>query len=50
MAAQFQMDEELVLASLVTVEEDLQPYVLRWPSASETDGEVESLALVVAKR
>lgn len=42
--------EELALSSLVTVAEDLEPYVLQWPSATETEGVAEAVVLVVAKR
>eukprot|EP00435_Cladocopium_sp_Y103_P052526 s2167_g16.t1 len=45
-----QPEEELALDSLVTVAEDLEPYVLSWPSQTEADGVSEALVLVVAKR
>ena len=45
-----QPEEELTLSSLVTVAEDLEPYVLQWLAESATDGVAEALVLVVAKR
>eukprot|EP00435_Cladocopium_sp_Y103_P020515 s2882_g5.t1 len=43
-------EEDFQLGGLVTVAEDLEPYVLQWPATDEADGVSEALALVVARR
>ena len=45
-----EQEEEDLLSRLVTVAEDLEPYVLQWPAPDDADGFAEALALVVAKR
>ena len=45
-----EQEEEDLLSRLVTVAEDLEPYVLQWPAQDDADGFAEALALVVAKR
>lgn len=46
----FGLDEPLSLSTLVTLEVDLQPYVLEWPSVPDSDGISEAQVLVVFKR
>lgn len=50
MALDLIAESPLTLASLVTVEEDLEPYVLEWPPVPDADGSSEALAVVVLKR
>ena len=50
MALDLNTEDSLSLASLVTVEEDLQPYVLEWPSVPDADGAAEAQVLVILKR
>eukprot|EP00435_Cladocopium_sp_Y103_P017169 s1714_g4.t1 len=50
MALDFAAEEPLTFADLLTVEEDLEPYVLEWPSVPDADGLSEALAVVVLKR
>ena len=40
----------LTLENVVTMDQDLEPYVLRWGGAPPSDGAVEFFALVVMKR
>ena len=50
MALDLTADEALSVADLVTGEEDLQPYVLEWPSVPDADGLSEAIVVVVLKR
>ena len=50
MALDLIAESPLTFASLVTVEEDLEPYVLEWPPVPDADGSSEALVLVVLKR
>ena len=50
MALDFPADEPLSLSSLVVVEEDLEPYVLEWPTVPDADGVSEALVLAIMKR
>lgn len=42
--------DALALEGLVTVSEDLEPYVLEWPDLHTMDGASEAFVLVVMKR
>ena len=50
MALDLIAESPLTFASLVTVEEDLEPYVLEWPPVPDADGSSEALVVVVLKR
>ena len=50
MALDLTADGALSLSTLVTLEVDLQPYVLEWPSVPDSDGISEAQVLVVFKR
>ena len=50
MALDLTADDVLSLRSLVTVDLDLEPYVLEWPAVPDTDGALEAVVLVVMKR
>lgn len=50
MALDLTADDVLSLSSLVTVDLDLEPYVLEWPAVPDTDGALEAVVLVVMKR
>eukprot|EP00435_Cladocopium_sp_Y103_P053802 s818_g17.t1 len=47
MALDFMAEEGMTSAELVSVQEDLQPYVLEWPSVPDSDGVAEATVLVV---
>eukprot|EP00435_Cladocopium_sp_Y103_P041189 s1447_g11.t1 len=50
MALDFMADETLSLSALVTVEVDLEPYVLEWPAVPDADGAAEAVVLAIMKR
>ena len=50
MALDFPAFEPLSLSSLVVVEEDLEPYVLEWPTVPDADGVSEAMVLAIMKR
>jgi hypothetical protein len=50
MSVDLTAEEVLSFASLVTLEDDLEPYVLEWPSVPGSDGAAEAICLVVLKR
>lgn len=50
MATLEEMDVQLALEALVTVNEDHVPYILEWPDLSQMDGNAEATVLVVLKR
>ena len=50
MSVDLTADEALSFTGLVTLEEDLESYVLEWPSVPDSDGASEAIALVVLKR
>lgn len=50
MASSASGEEVLTLENLVTVDTDIEPYVLSWPDASGTDGSIETFVLVVMRR
>ena len=50
MASSASGEEALTLENLVTVDIDIEPYVLTWPDPSATDGSLEAFVLVVMRR
>ena len=50
MSVDLTADDALSFSNLVTLEEDLEPYVLEWPSVPDADGASQAVALVVMKR
>ena len=42
--------EPLTLEELVTLEQDVEPYIMEWPVHPGEDGEPEAAVLVVSKR
>eukprot|EP00435_Cladocopium_sp_Y103_P039317 s2363_g10.t1 len=50
MALDFAAEEILSFQGLVTVEEDLQSYILEWPSVPDADGASEAIVVVLQKR
>eukprot|EP00435_Cladocopium_sp_Y103_P032998 s1823_g8.t1 len=50
MALDLSADDVLSFQALITVEEDLQSYVLEWPVVPDADGSTEAIVVVLQKR